>query len=243
MHKFISKAQQKHNNKYTYNNVVYVNSLTKVAITCPQHGDFLQTPAEHVRGRGCPNCAKSKKSSTKEFIDKAKLIHGNTYTYDNVVYTNNSTNVTITCIVHGDFEQTPNRHLSQKSGCPKCAVQQKRYNPWSYSNWKAQGEKSKHFYAYTLYVLECWNDEERFIKVGKTFNTITQRYDSKHAMPYSWKVIEQKVGSADYISELERTLHAKYKQEKYRPILPFGGIEECFIIDTKSNIIKDINGS
>lgn len=240
MTEFIKKAQQKHSTKYSYSNTIYVNSKTKVAITCPIHGDFLQTPAEHIRGKGCPSCAKSKKLSTEEFISKATSVHGDKYIYDHVIYTNSSTNVKITCPIHGDFEQTPNRHLSQKSGCPRCALQQKKYNPWSYSNWAEQGENSKRFYAYTAYILECWNENERFLKVSKTFTTLEQRYDSKRTMPYSWKIIAQQTGSADYISQLEKTLHTKYKHAKYHPMLTFGGIEECFLIDTKSNIIKDI---
>ena len=27
-----------------------------ITIGCPQHGDFLSTPDEHLKGYGCPNC-------------------------------------------------------------------------------------------------------------------------------------------------------------------------------------------
>lgn len=38
--KFIEDAQKVHGNKYDYSKVNYVNSNTKVTITCPIHGDF-----------------------------------------------------------------------------------------------------------------------------------------------------------------------------------------------------------
>ncbi len=59
--------------------------------------------------------------TTGEFVEKAKKIHGDKYTYEKVVYENNSTKVIITCGLadHGDFSSTPNSHLAG-SGCPKC---------------------------------------------------------------------------------------------------------------------------
>lgn len=54
------------------------------------------------------------------FIKKAIEIHGNKYGYGKVNYVNNSTNVTITCAQHRDFEQIPNNHL-KGSNCPKCS--------------------------------------------------------------------------------------------------------------------------
>ena len=37
---FISKAIGVHGNKYDYSKVEYVNTLTKVTIICPIHGEF-----------------------------------------------------------------------------------------------------------------------------------------------------------------------------------------------------------
>jgi len=38
--------------------VNYINTDTKVNITCPHHGDFSQSPTSHLSGSGCPKCAK-----------------------------------------------------------------------------------------------------------------------------------------------------------------------------------------
>jgi hypothetical protein len=49
--RFIEKARKVHGGKYDYSKVKYVDSTTKVYIICPQHGEFHQTPQEHLRGR------------------------------------------------------------------------------------------------------------------------------------------------------------------------------------------------
>ena len=53
------------------------------------------------------------------FIEKARLIHGDKYNYLLTKYENNYTKVIIICPEHGEFEQTPNSHLSGH-GCPLC---------------------------------------------------------------------------------------------------------------------------
>jgi len=62
----------------------------------------------------------SKKLSTEEFVQKAKLIHGERYEYSKVVYQTAHNKVIIACKVHGDFEQKANGHLTGK-GCLKCS--------------------------------------------------------------------------------------------------------------------------
>ena len=53
---FILKANNLHGNIYNYANVNYKNAKTKVFITCSIHGDFLQTPNDHLSGYGCCKC-------------------------------------------------------------------------------------------------------------------------------------------------------------------------------------------
>ena len=54
---FFEKTKKVHGDKYDYSKVEYVNTNTKVCIICPIHGEFLQTPHNHIRGCGCPKCA------------------------------------------------------------------------------------------------------------------------------------------------------------------------------------------
>jgi len=60
-----------------------------------------------------------KKLTQDEFIDKAKLIHGDKYDYSLVDYVKSKTKVKIICPIHGIFEQRPNDHLCNY-GCVEC---------------------------------------------------------------------------------------------------------------------------
>ncbi len=123
---FIEKSKKIHGDKYDYSKVEYINANTKVCIVCPEHGEFWQRAADHIRGIGCPKCrAKniSKKyiKTTEWFIEKAKQKHGDRYDYSKVDYINSSTKVCIICPEHGEFYQDPSNHL-QGHRCPKCAT-------------------------------------------------------------------------------------------------------------------------
>ena len=117
---FIYKANSIYNNKYIYDKVKYVNNSSPVIITCPIHGDFEQTPKQHLKGTGCPRC-NGTKIFTEDFIKKAKVIHGDKYDYSKTIYQKNWIPVEIICNKHGSFWQTPHEHLDG-CGCPKCSV-------------------------------------------------------------------------------------------------------------------------
>lgn len=57
--------------------------------------------------------------TTEIFIERAKKIHGDTYSYSKSIYTKGSDKLIITCPIHGDFNQSPNNHCRGK-GCSKC---------------------------------------------------------------------------------------------------------------------------
>jgi len=116
----LSLFKEKHGNFYDYSLVKYINNHTKIKIICPEHGIFEQIPKIHLRGSGCPKCSKNNKMTTKDFIHKAKKIHGNRYDYSLVDYKNTKTKVKIICPEHGIFEQRPNNHKDLKQGCPYC---------------------------------------------------------------------------------------------------------------------------
>lgn len=123
---FISKAREVHGDKYDYSKVEYKGNKNKVCIICPEHGEFWQLPSSHLKGAGCPNCSGNKKYTTKEFIEKARKIHGDKYDYSKVEYVNSETKVCIICPEHGEFWQKPARHLMGQ-GCPNCWHIKKEY--------------------------------------------------------------------------------------------------------------------
>ena len=116
---FITKAKLVHGDKYDYSKVNYTNSKTKVCIICPEHGEFWQIATEHLQGHGCPYCYGNAKTTTEEFITKAKLVHGDKYDYSKVKYKNNREKIIIICPIHGTFIQSPKNHLNGQ-GCPIC---------------------------------------------------------------------------------------------------------------------------
>ena len=124
---FIDLSNKKHNNIYDYSKVDYKNGNTKITIICKTHGNFEQVPSSHLNGNGCSSCSliiRSNKlrKTLEEFIENAMLVHGDRYDYSKVEYKVSNENVTIICKIHGDFEQSPNNHCSQKQGCPKCGM-------------------------------------------------------------------------------------------------------------------------
>jgi len=122
---WIERANKAHNNFYDYSLVDYKGMDFKIKIICPIHGIFEQRSGDHIRGFGCFKCkyeklAKERSKSLEKFISEAKQVHGEKYDYSKVVYINNHTKVCIICPEHGEFWQTPNKHLLG-SGCIKCS--------------------------------------------------------------------------------------------------------------------------
>lgn len=121
---FIKKAILKHGNKYSYEKTVYDGKDKPVVITCPKHGDFIQTPHEHLSGCGCQKCWQERKTTPRipkeKFIEISNKIHNGKYDYSQVDYHGVDKKVTIVCSIHGNFEQTPQNHMKGQ-GCPKCA--------------------------------------------------------------------------------------------------------------------------
>ncbi len=71
---FIKKSNGVHGYLYDYSLVEYKNNRTKIKIICKKHGEFEQTPSNHISGQGCPNCRKSKgESFIEKFLIKNKI--------------------------------------------------------------------------------------------------------------------------------------------------------------------------
>lgn len=124
---FINRAKIKHGNKFNYDKTMCIRGTEVVIITCPIHGDFEQTPTQHLKCvTGCTKCGKESipiknTRSQDEFITRSIVIHDDKYDYSKVVYIHGRIKIVITCPVHGDFEQEPNNHLNG-AGCNQCGV-------------------------------------------------------------------------------------------------------------------------
>jgi hypothetical protein len=120
---FIKEARQAHGDRYDYTQVIYKNGRGRIKILCPEHGTFEQIANGHILGQGCPKCAGVAPSTTAAFIAAAEVVHGKRYDYSQTSYRNRKSKVTIICLSHGAFKQTPNNHIGNASGCPRCKAE------------------------------------------------------------------------------------------------------------------------
>ena len=172
---FINEATLKHLHKYDYSKTIYTSSIEKIIIICKEHGKFEQLPNSHLRGAGCKQCSTKysgliKRSNTNDFINKAKLIHGDKYDYSNVNYGTAIEKVAIICKIHGEFETSPNAHLNNKVGCSKCS---KKYS-YTTEKW-IEKAKSIHGEKYDYSKVNYINCETNIKIICKKHGEFEQR--------------------------------------------------------------------
>lgn len=122
LEEFITQANNTHNGKFDYSQVIYLSGDTRVSIRCLHCNQvFQQPPRAHLKGHGCLNCENiARRCSPQAFLDKAKEKHGEKYDYTKSVYINAETKILIICLTCGlEFLQTPHSHLLPR-GCPGC---------------------------------------------------------------------------------------------------------------------------
>lgn len=191
-----------------------------------KYGKALMQPK--VLLKGVVPCLATAIDKTEYFKNKATDVHNGTYTYDNAVYKGSGTKITVTCPIHGDFEQQVDTHLSG-AGCMACKNEKVG---WTYTAWSkaALGNPG------ILYILRCWNDEEEFYKVGITCQSkVGDRYHNKLRMPYKYEVVKEIIDhDREYVYKLEKQIKREHKKLAYKPKINFDGSKsECF---TKLNI-------
>lgn len=86
---FIKRASKLHDNYYSYEKSIYTGRKNPLIITCPVHGDFLQTPNTHLRDNrksgtksGCKICNSGKNKFTHDkFLELARQTHDHKFEY------------------------------------------------------------------------------------------------------------------------------------------------------------------
>ncbi len=203
----------------------YITGDTEILVEYELGIEHLLSPNHLMKGHSLTVTTAIDK--TKWFTEKSKLIHGDKYSYDLVDYKNATTNVKIICEKHGVFNQSPSNHT--KSGCYECGLieaQKKRSSQewfrmgFSKSDWiKNCNTKNT---EPSIYVIEVYDENERFIKIGITSVDINHRFlNSK--LPYGFKLLYLHTNSPEYIYDNEKYLHRKFEQYKYNPRKIFGG--------------------
>ena len=118
---FTARAKITHGERYDYTNSKVAGYHGIVKIACQEHGEFEQTPNNHLQGKGCPKCIGKMVSDTESFVMAAREVHGDKYDYTEAEYVTAVRKVKIACHKHGIFEQTPANH-NGGNGCPKCST-------------------------------------------------------------------------------------------------------------------------
>lgn len=226
---FIEDSNKIHKNIYDYALTEYSNNKTKVKIVCLSHGVFEQTPNSHLSGNGCNRCGIEKttlkaKFLKEDFVEKANIVHGERYNYNNTVYEDNKTKVEIECSFHGNFLQNANNHL-RGAGCPIC-------NKGLYSIKVAERNKEEWEKIPTiLYFIKINTEEEEFYKIGLTTKTIKKRFKRDKIKV---EVIKELNTNKYKAAIIEATILEENSQYKYIPKIKFEGHTECF----SKNIIE-----
>lgn len=99
---------------------------------------------------------------------------------------------------------------------------------WKYSEWVEAGKTSSKFDSFKVYIIRCYDENESFIKVGKTFQTTEDRFKLDGAMPYNYEVLYEIISNGYNICKLEEKIKKELKQYSYKPRIMFNGYYECF---------------
>jgi len=222
---FISKSLSLHGTTYDYSKSVYEGNNEEVVIVCPIHGEFLQKPAVHWMGCGCPICANKRtgEAQTKtleEFLVDARSAHGTRYDYSLVEYEKAVNKIKIICPEHGVFLQAPIAHICGR-GCQKCA--------------KSGFNEHKPGLVYIL-------DNGHYIKVGITNKSVEHRVRQiNNTAPFKfWSVFSLLLDGVS-CKRVEKQMHhwlasAGYKQTTDR----FIGWTECFVGPSISEVVNKL---
>jgi len=202
---FINNSVKVHEEKYDYSKVEYTNRGLKVEIICPEHGVFSQTPNNHLGGQGCPKCSGNQKSTTSEFIEKAKKVHGDKYDYSLVDYINSTSKVKIICPEHGVFSQTPSSHVS-KHECPECSGT-KQPTTLEFKERAKFVHGDKYDYSRANYTNAKIKLEIVCPEHGSFFQTANSHLSGKGCMACSGK---QKLTTLEFIEKAKKVHENKY---------------------------------
>lgn len=157
---FLQEMYELYGDQYDFTNSVYNGTHEQMTVVCKDHGEFVRTPHELLDGKGCHVCMPNMMLNTQTFIQKARMVHGDRYSYDKVKYVDIHTKVCITCDKHGDFWQEPNYHINCGNGCPFCGheecgrklSEQKRYTQKQFEEQSIKVHGHRYDYSQSRYI-------------------------------------------------------------------------------------------
>lgn len=229
-----------HEGKYDYTNLKFHTDGSFIDVVCLKHGEFRVNMYAHLKGVECYECYSESRigigrSNTEEFIEKAKSVHGNKYDYSKTKYIKATEKVTITCSLHGDFEQVAYYHLNG-NGCKVCGYQ---YNCYTKDNYILSCPNGSY-----LYLIKMEGGGESFYKIGisKDIKNRLKQIEISSEYVYNTNIIHTVFNSnASIVYDYEIFMHDKYYEYSYRPKVSFHGFSECFFGLDINSVIDDMN--
>ncbi len=225
--KFIVKSEKVHGNKFNYSKVEYIGSHTKVCIICSEHGEFYQSPTNHLSGYGCRKCAweynhgKYRLTTLETFLSQAKEIHGNKYDYSKVEWKNTSKPITIICPIHGEFIQIPQNHIRVKCGCRKCGREITKAKANKYNTLYFIGKaKEIHGDEYDYSKVHCFNATDKveiICPIHGKFKQIANQHLQGHGCPkchFDQMAKDKSMGKGVFINKAKELFGEKYDYSK-----------------------------
>jgi hypothetical protein len=218
----------------------YSNMKNHIRVSDKSGVIYLSKPQELLLGK--TPTIQSAENKTRAFIKKSKIIHGDIYLYDKAVYKNAKTKIILGCKIHGYWKASPDTHLGRLYGCPECgkisSEEKRKYVNlgWGLNAWINQSKNSSIFDAFKFYIIKCYNENEEFIKIGRTYMRLKKRFEDKNKMPYNFEVVKIIKGYAESIFNLELKAKKELKNT-YKPLIYFDGITECFKYNSENKLI------
>lgn len=210
---FIERSSTKFNNKFDYGHVNYINAGTKVKIICPEHGEFMMPPFSHLNSiHGCKKCGTDAMAEIQKMRTLAKfnesIKEDKRYDFSLAKFDKIHDKIMVGCPDHGYYFITVDHHL-RGVRCKKCADLRKT---GGYSeNWFMVDEDRKNIPG-TLYILRMFNEEEEFLKIGITKNTVQKRYLGSR---YQYDIIRLHFDSLYACYQLEKLIKLKFNAQLY----------------------------
>lgn len=146
----------------------FKGSSSKIKLYCTVHNVTWVIDYHTIITRqmfGCRRCGAEHRAintrlSRKNFIKRAKEIHGDKYDYSKVhEFKNMNEKVEIICKKHGPFFQTPAQHILGKAGCRKCFNEQdsiRKFNKGKEKFFREAAIKYNNKYDYSKVEYNGW---------------------------------------------------------------------------------------
>ena len=245
---FVTRANALHNNFYDYSKAKFEfrDVTSAIDIVCPIHGNFKQTPNNHLRGQGCPVCGTKRgadilRKSTDDFINEAKAIHKDAYDYSLTDYQGAFSDVKIICPIDGIFLQSPTSHLAG-TGCPKCS-RRKQGAPRNLTRaLRGEFDDAKKSFVYTI-KFKLPHSDTQLYKVGsgtgKRLKSVIKDIQKVGGNEVSFE--DYPLNSTGESIVFEFLAHAQIQD--YRFVVPqeykFAGYSEVFTKEPDLTLVND----